>query len=160
MAIKNVQSKPLSEINRYIKIINMFDKKNEKSCRWWRNVQTTNRSNHRRCFVRKGVLRNFAKFTGKHLCQSLFFNKASGPRPATLLKGTLAQVFSCEFYKISKRTFFTEHLREYASVQNSDNNTMISILQLDDELSKIWEHSRANAYTDETKKLLKIQSSK
>ena len=33
------------------------------------------RSNHRRCYVRKGALRNFAKFTGKHLCQSLFFNK-------------------------------------------------------------------------------------
>ena len=32
----------------------------------------------RRCFVRKGVLRNFAKFTGKHLCQSLFFNKVAG----------------------------------------------------------------------------------
>ena len=29
------------------------------------------RSSHPRCFVRKGVLRNFAKFTGKHLCQSL-----------------------------------------------------------------------------------------
>ena len=26
-------------------------------------------------FCKKGVLRNFAKFTGKHLCQSLFFNK-------------------------------------------------------------------------------------
>ena len=25
-----------------------------------------------------GVLRNFAKFTGKHLCQSLFFNKVAG----------------------------------------------------------------------------------
>ena len=25
-------------------------------------------------FLRKSVLRNFAKFTGKHLCQSLFFN--------------------------------------------------------------------------------------
>ena len=25
-------------------------------------------------FCRKGVLRNFAKFTGKHPCQSLFFN--------------------------------------------------------------------------------------
>ena len=24
---------------------------------------------------KKGVLKNFAKFTGKHLCQSLFFNK-------------------------------------------------------------------------------------
>ena len=29
-------------------------------------------------FCRKGVLRNFAKFTGKHLCQSLFFNKVAG----------------------------------------------------------------------------------
>ena len=27
--------------------------------------------------VRKGVLRNFAKFTGKHLCQSFFFNDVS-----------------------------------------------------------------------------------
>ena len=31
--------------------------------------------------VRKGVLRNFAKFTGKHLCQSLFFNKVAGLSP-------------------------------------------------------------------------------
>ena len=29
-------------------------------------------------FYRKGVLRNFAKFTGKHLCQSLLFNKVAG----------------------------------------------------------------------------------
>ena len=36
------------------------------------------RSNHQRCSVRKGVLRNFAKLTGKHLCQSLFFNKIAG----------------------------------------------------------------------------------
>ena len=35
------------------------------------------RSSHRRCFVRKGVLRNFAKFKGKQLCQSPFFNKAA-----------------------------------------------------------------------------------
>ena len=31
-------------------------------------------------FCKKGVLRNFAKFTGKHLCQSLFFNKVAGLR--------------------------------------------------------------------------------
>ena len=36
------------------------------------------RSSHRRCSVRKGVLRNFAKFTGKHLCQSFLFNKVAG----------------------------------------------------------------------------------
>ena len=29
------------------------------------------------------VFRNFAKFTGKHLCQSLFFNKVAGLRPNT-----------------------------------------------------------------------------
>ena len=33
-----------------------------------------------RCSVKKGVLRNFAKFAGKHLCQSLFFNKVAGLR--------------------------------------------------------------------------------
>ena len=27
------------------------------------------------CSVKKGVLKTFARFTGKHLCQSLFFNK-------------------------------------------------------------------------------------
>ena len=32
--------------------------------------------------MRKGVLRNFAKFIGKHLCQSLFFNKVAGLRRA------------------------------------------------------------------------------
>ena len=54
---------------------------------------------------KKGILRNFAKCTGKHLCQSLFFNKVVGCRPASLLKKTLAQVFSSEFWEISKNTF-------------------------------------------------------
>ena len=69
------------------------------------------RSSHRRCYVRKGVLRNFAKFTGKNLCQSLFFNKV----PGFIKRETLAQVFSCQFCEISKNTFFREHLRVTAS---------------------------------------------
>ena len=36
-------------------------------------------------FCKKGVLKNFAKFSGKHLCQSLFSNKVADLRPATLL---------------------------------------------------------------------------
>ena len=34
-------------------------------------------------FYKKGVLKDFAKFTGKHLCWSLFLIKlqASGPQP-------------------------------------------------------------------------------
>ena len=29
-------------------------------------------------FYKKGALKNFAKFTGKRLCQSLFFDKVAG----------------------------------------------------------------------------------
>ena len=49
----------------------------------------TSRSIRPEVFCKKGFLRNFAKFTGKHLCQSLFFNKVAGLRPATLLKKRL-----------------------------------------------------------------------
>ena len=63
------------------------------------------RSSHRRCSVKKCILKNFPKFTGKHLCWSLFFNKVAALRPAK------SQVFSCEFWEIFKNTFFTEHLQ-------------------------------------------------
>ena len=53
------------------------------------------RSSNPEVFCRKGVLRSFAKFTGKHLCQSIFLNKVAGVRPATLL---------------TKNTFLTKHL--------------------------------------------------
>ena len=47
------------------------------------------RSSRQEVFCKEGVLRNFAKFTGKQLRQSLFFNKVEGLRPATLLKKRL-----------------------------------------------------------------------
>ena len=46
-------------------------------------VRNIHRSSQMRCSIIKCVLRNFAKFTEKHLCQSLFFNKAAGLRPET-----------------------------------------------------------------------------
>ena len=51
-------------------------------------------------------LKFFSKFAGKHLCQSLCFNKVAGLRPTLLLKKTLAQVSSCAFYEMFKNTFF------------------------------------------------------
>ena len=71
------------------------------SKRFWRLF----RSSHRRCSVSNGVLRKFANFTAKHLCQGPFLIK----------KETLAHVFSCELYEISKNTYFTEHLWTIAS---------------------------------------------
>ena len=51
-------------------------------------------------FCKKGVLKNLAKFTGKHLCRSLFFNKVADLRPATLLqKRLLHKCFPMNFEK-------------------------------------------------------------
>ena len=62
-------------------------------------------------FSKKGVRRNFAKFTGKHLSKSLFFNKVAGLRPATLLKKRLWHLcFPVSFAKFLKTPFLTEHL--------------------------------------------------
>ena len=65
-----------------------------------------NRSSHQSCSVWKGVLRKFTKFTGKHLCQSLFFNKVAGLKPATLLKKRLwHRCFSVNFVKFLRTPF-------------------------------------------------------
>ena len=42
------------------------------------NYRSSFRSSRMSCSLTKGVLRNFAKFLGKHLCQILFFNKVAG----------------------------------------------------------------------------------
>ena len=46
----------------------------------------TDRSSHWMCcFVKKNVLKNFASFTGKHLCCSLVLIKLQALKPASLL---------------------------------------------------------------------------
>ena len=55
---------------------------------------------------KKKVLNNFAEFTGKRLCQSLFNNKAGGLRSAILLKKRLWHRFSSvNFAKILRTSF-------------------------------------------------------
>ena len=63
-------------------------------------------------FCTKGVLKNFAKFIRKHLCQSLFFNKVADLRPATLFKKRLwHRHFPVDFGKFLRTPIFTEHLQ-------------------------------------------------
>ena len=58
----------------------------------------------------------FIKFTGKHLCQSLFLNKVAGIRPAFLLKRDFRhRCFPIDFVKIFKDAIFSEHLLATAS---------------------------------------------
>ena len=71
------------------------------------------RSSFPEMVCKKVVLKNFAKFTGKHLCQSLLFNEVAGLRPEAgnfIKKETLVHVFPCEFWLIFKNIFFIEHL--------------------------------------------------
>ena len=59
------------------------------------------RSSRREVFRKIGVLKNFEKFTGKHLCQ----------RPATLLKKRLwHRCFPVDCTKFLRTPFFIEHL--------------------------------------------------
>ena len=70
------------------------------------------RSSRPEVFCKLGALRNFTKFTGKHLCQGLFLNKVAGLRPTTLLKkGLWHKCFTVNFAKFLRAPFFTEHLR-------------------------------------------------
>ena len=58
------------------------------------NLVLQYRSSHQTCSINKGALKNFAKFRGKHLHESLVFNQS-----ATLFKKeTLTKLFSCEFF--------------------------------------------------------------
>ena len=76
------------------------------------------RSSCSEVFCKKRVLKNFTKFTGKHLCQSLFFNKVAG----------LSQVFSCEFCEIFKNAYFYRTPLVAASVCNAEiSNVKINV---------------------------------
>ena len=67
-------------------------------------IQMTIRSSHQRCSVTKRVLKDFAKFRGKHLCQVLFFIKVASP--TTLLKERLwYRCFPVNFAKFLRTSF-------------------------------------------------------
>ena len=86
-------------------------------------------------FLNKGVLRNFAKFTGKYLCQSHVFNKVTGEaRPVTLLKTWLwNKSFPMNFAKFLRTPFIIKHLRWLLlSIEKS-----LLVLKIDGNLSQL-----------------------
>ena len=70
------------------------------------------RSSHPVVFWIKDALKIFAKFMGKHLCWSLFFNEVASLRNATLLKKRIQnRYFPVNFTKFWRTPFSKEHLR-------------------------------------------------
>ena len=70
----------------------------------------TFRGSHGRCSVKKGVLENFAKFTGKHLC------------------------FSMNFAKFLRTAFFTEQLQTTASENYFSEEAVNNIFKVSNEI--------------------------
>ena len=75
------------------------------------------RCSHRRCSVEKGVLKNFAVFTGKHLCWSVFLIDF---RPAPL-SGNINEVIRAvlNFFNF----FFTERFCALKKHQKAPKST-------------------------------------
>ena len=65
----------------------------------WQRVRICFWNVHRKCYIKKGFLKNFVNFTGKHPCWKLLSMKLQAWRLATLLKETPTQVFPEKFVK-------------------------------------------------------------
>ena len=89
------------------------------------------RSSRPEMFCKKSVLRNFAKFTIKHLCKSPFFNKVAGLRPAALFKKKLRHMcFPVNFANFQEHLFYRTplvaaslrtHFRKKSEVSSKDH---------------------------------------
>ena len=61
-------------------------------------------------FCKKSVLRNFAKFTVKHLRQSLFFNKVAGPEHLLVTASVMSNILEFKIYG-PRATFMNNFLK-------------------------------------------------
>ena len=69
------------------------------------NHLTIFRSSHRRCFIKKTILKHVMTITGKHLCRRLFFNKVAGHQVCNFIKRRLQhRYFLVNIRKFVRRT--------------------------------------------------------
>ena len=68
---------------------------------------------------------SFTKFTGKHLCQSLFLNKVASLRPATLLKKRL---WHRRFVKLQRTPF----------LQNTSGWLLLAYVKISLQRNRLW----------------------
>ena len=85
----------IGEVRFNVKISNVvvfFINSTKKSQKKKKLELSRDRSSRPEVFCKKGVIRNFAKFTGKHLSQSLFFDEvvfSYRTPPVLILQGTI-----------------------------------------------------------------------
>ena len=108
------------------------------------------RSSHRRCSVKKSVLKNFAKFTGKHVRQSL--------RPATLLKKRLwHRCFHVNFAKFL-RTPFLQNTSRRLLLKEALLGSILDMEDLDETVKNTMESKEAVTIIKRYEEILKNQN--
>ena len=106
---------------------------------WW---EINFRSNHWRYSVKKGVLKNFPKSAGKHVCQRLFFNKDVSLRSATLLKKRLWHwCFPVNFAKFLRTPFIQNTSGQLLLWTTASETSNTKYLELIKRRSKVQEKS-------------------
>ena len=105
-------------------------------------------------FYKKGVLVNFAKFTGKYLCQSLFFNKTDAQHSHSYFRRTLSKTITNVYLtdwifsylseverksKFRRNSFYRRNVAFYKDLTRSRNSfqEMLSVLPL-----QLWSETR------------------
>ena len=93
----------VSAIQQVIRILKMI---------YWNNGLAWNsRSSHPEVFRKKDALKYFAKFAEKYMCWSLFLNKVTNRKPATLLKRNSDSDVLLWILQVYNNTFLIEHVR-------------------------------------------------
>ena len=103
-----------------------------KFCYWYGNFQNTEAAT-------EGFLKNFTKFIGKCLCQSLFFNKVAGLRSANLLKKRLRhKCFSVDFEIFKSNFFVSDCFSKYESFCMTVACYSCLVKSCSEKIWKIW----------------------
>ena len=121
----------LSGLHKKQKLERIIEKQNEEGDLWRRSSRSAGNMGKKnmdisksrtQIFFKIGVLRNFAKFTGKHLFQSIFFNKVADPRSELRQR-----CFPVNFAKFLRTLFFyrtttVTNARTWKVVVNNEQN--------------------------------------
>ena len=98
-----------------------------------RNYSTIFRSSHRRCSIKKTILKHFVIFTGKHLCRGLHFNKVPGHQSCNFIKRRHQhRYFLVNIMKFIRRSILKNISKRLHCVQVFCEN----VFQIRSELSK------------------------
>ena len=112
------------------------------------------RSSHQRCSIKKGVFKNFAKFTCKHLCRSIFFNEVEGLRPATppgnyfcIFHGWFTHNVPSRLY-VSNWNMFEAYLIRMRKITKRSAGGIILIIQVIWLQNRLWADYTFNTFSN------------